>query len=147
MRWTCYKAVIVGATALSFYVAGISYGAIKEKGYVSVYDLKKAIASLVEDVSELKTKVNMLFREVVKTSGEVEKLKRDFSLLSSQVKSESKPRVMKTIKDWNRVRLYPWGKIIGSVPRGVKVVVFTEEGDWYLTNLGYMHKSLFAEGK
>lgn len=143
MTWT-YKAVGLGLTAVMFYVAGVSYGAISEKKTVSVYDLKQAISALIDDVQMLRAQVNMLMRDVLETKKETERLRQEVGRLSS-VPKEYKPKTAVTIKPKNNVRLSPWGKVLGWVPKNTKVVIFGKEGKWYLTNLGYMHYSLLKE--
>ena len=143
MTWT-YKAVGFGLTAVMFYVAGVSYGAISEKKTVSVYDLKQAISALIDDVQMLRAQVNMLTRDTLETRKEAERLRQEVESLKL-VPKNYKPQITVTVKPRNNVRLYPWGKVLGSVPKGTKVVLFGKEGKWCLTNLGYMHCSLLKE--
>lgn len=138
------KVLGLGLTAVVFYVAGVAYGAIREKKTVSVYDLKRAIGVLVDDVQMLKAQVSVLMKDVLEVKKETERLRK---MMSNPVQKtyEYKPKTAVTIKSRNNVRLSPWGKVLGSVPKNTKVIILGREGKWYLTNLGYMHHSLLKE--
>ncbi len=118
------------------YIAGVVFAATKEKRTVSVYDLKQAVSALIDDINSLKKQVQMLTAEVLL-------LKKEFTALKVQ-NNEQRQIYSYTVvkKDKVRVRLSPWGKILGLVPKGTEVVLMKRKGDWCLTNLGYIHCSL-----
>ncbi len=136
MMRTFKLGLLLSTIALTSYTLGISFGAIGSKKTVSVYDLKQAISALVDDVSTLRSQINVLISDILNLKREVNTLK--MHLQSPQEKYKfavvSKSRV--------RVRLSPWGHIIGLVPRGTETVLFAKKGEWCLTNLGYIHCSL-----
>lgn len=102
------------------YFAGAMTGAILDKGYVTFEDLKLAVAYLIEEVNKLKKKI--------------EKLEKQKGI-----------KTMVVVKEGARVRLYPWGKVLGVLPKGTKVIVFSKQGEFYITNLGFIHESLLEE--
>jgi len=114
MRW-----IFVILFPLFSYFAGASAGAFMEKGYVSLEDLKMVVAYLIEDIRDLRRRLE----KVEKTKG----------------------KVMIVKENGTRVRLYPWGKVLGTLPKGTEVVVFGKQGEFYITNLGFIHESLLEE--
>jgi len=116
-----YGALILLSIVLPYF-AGSMTGAYIEKGYVTFLDLKKAVALLIERVRKI--------------DEELKNLKQSTGRKLYVVKAEN-----------TRVRLYPWGKVLGIVPKGTKVVVFGKQGEFYITNLGFIHESLLEEVK
>lgn len=102
------------------YFAGAMTGAFIEKGYVTLDDLKLAVAYLIQEVKEIKQEIE-------------------------RIKQLRGAKLMVVKEDGTRVRLYPWGKILGTLPKGTKVVVFGKQGEFYITNLGFIHESLLEE--
>jgi len=116
-----YGALILLSIILPYF-AGNMAGAYIEKGYVTFSDLKKAVALLIERVKKIEE--------------ELKNLKQSTGKKLYIVKADN-----------TRVRLYPWGKVLGLVPKGTKVVVFGKQGEFYITNLGFIHESLLEEEK
>lgn len=134
-----FKAVgFISITAMFFYSLGVVFGAVSHKKTVSVYDLKQAMSVLVDDVTKLKIQLRVITADIldlkrqVKLLGEVSNKKQPYEYLKDAV----------VVRDRVRVRLSPWGHILGLVPKGTEVVLMKRKDDWCLTNLGYIHCSL-----
>ena len=71
---------LIAAVIIVFYTARAVFAVSKTKEIVSVYDLKQAIAVLIEDVNRLKMQIQVLTTDVLS-------LKKEISSLSLKVQT------------------------------------------------------------
>ncbi len=115
--------VVVGFLVLSAgagYLFGASAGMYMTRGYVSLEDMKLALAKVIRKLSEIEIRLRAL-----------EEKERGGSYRTGII-----------LKDGARVRLGVWDRAIASLRKGTKVIIFGQEKEFYITNFGYIHKSL-----